>query len=85
MQGEWLNGLGLDDLLNAISLEPRALDVYTGGSKPGADGTGPADARPLRGRLMRSLHRRSGRALYRACRRFANIDITFGVTRWINR
>lgn len=78
-----LNGLGLDDLLNAISLEPRALDVYTGGSKP--------VVQMELGRLMRDrfgaayaiLHRADlAEALYRACRRFANIDITFGVTRW---
>ncbi len=78
-----LNGLGLDDALNAIGLEPRALDVYTGGARP--------VVQLELGRLMRDrfgaaysiMHRADlAETLYRACRRFANIDISFGVTRW---
>lgn len=78
-----LNGLGLDDALNAIGLEPRALDVYTGGARP--------VVQLELGRLMRDrfgaaysiMHRADlAEMLYRACRRFANIDIAFGVTRW---
>lgn len=78
-----LNGLGLDDALNAIGLEPRALDVYTGGARP--------VVQLELGRLMRDrfgaayaiMHRADlAETLYRASRRFANIDIAFGVTRW---
>lgn len=78
-----LNGLGLDDALSAVALEPRALDVYAGGAQP--------VVQMELGRLMRDtfgaayaiLHRADlAETLYRACRRFANIDIVFGVTRW---
>lgn len=79
-----LDSLGLGDEIGANGLEPKALDVYSGRA-----------ARPVvsleLGPLMRErfgapytvMHRADlASALYVASRRFANIDINFGVTDW---
>lgn len=79
-----LDRLGLSDALDQVSLEPKALDVYPQGSR-----------RPLismeLGAIMRErfgapyavMHRADlADVLYKACRRFANIDIVFGVRDW---
>lgn len=79
-----LDQLGLDDALTRLSLEPEALDVYRQGAQ-----------RPLLsmelGPIIRQrfgspyavMHRADlADLLYKACRRFANIDIVFGVRRW---
>lgn len=79
-----LNNLGLDEALTACSLEPTGIDIYP-------------DRRPTPlatlelGAVMRErfgapyavMHRADlADALYKACRRFANIDILFGVRSW---
>lgn len=79
-----LNQLGLGDALDRVSLEPRALDIYPQGAQ-----------RPLLsmelGPIMRErfgapyavMHRADlADVLYKACRRFANIDMVFGVRHW---
>jgi salicylate hydroxylase len=79
-----LNRLGLSDALDRVSLEPRALDIYPQGAQ-----------RPLLsmelGPIMRErfgapyavMHRADlADVLYKACRRFANIDMLFGVRNW---
>ncbi len=79
-----LNSLGLDGALADVSFEPAALDVYPQRA-----------ARPVvsmeLGALMRQqfgapyavMHRADlANVLYKACRRFANIDIVFGVRGW---
>lgn len=79
-----LDRLGLNEALSQTSLEPLALDTYASGA-----------SRPLvsleLGPLMRErfgapyavMHRADlADALYKATRRFANIDILFGVRQW---
>ena len=79
-----LNNLGLDEALTARSLEPSGIDIYPW-----------RRAAPLvtleLGAVMRQrfdapyavMHRADlADALYMACRRFANIDILFGVRGW---
>ncbi|MBD8064370.1 FAD-dependent monooxygenase [Devosia sp. PTR5] len=79
-----LNDLGLDDALSAVSFEPKALDTYAAGA-----------GRPIvsleLGGVMRDrfdapyavMHRADlAQVLYKATRRFANIDIIFGVRRF---
>lgn len=79
-----LDNLGLGDALSARSLEPDGIDIYPWRS-----------ATPLvtleLGAVMRTrfgapyavMHRADlADALYKACRRFANIDILFGVRSW---
>lgn len=79
-----LNNLGLDQAMTERSLEPSGLDLYPDGS-----------AAPLLtmelGQAMRQsfgaayvvMHRADlVDILYKACRRFANIDILFGVRSW---
>lgn len=79
-----LNQLGLGEALDRVSLEPRALDLYPQGAQ-----------RPLLsmelGAIMRErfgapyavVHRADlADVLYKACRRFANIDMVFGVRHW---
>lgn len=79
-----LDRLGLSDTLSTIGLEPEALDTYHHG-----------EARPFFamefGAIMRErfgapyavMHRADlAEALYRATRRFANIDVMFGVRNW---
>lgn len=82
-----LDRLGLGDALTQTSLEPLALDTYAGSA-----------SRPMvsleLGQLMRErfgapyavMHRADlADALYKAARRFANIDILFGVRHWQTR
>lgn len=79
-----LNDLGLGEALTRVSLEPQALDIYPHGQ-----------TRPLvnmeLGEIMIErfgapyavMHRADlANVLYKACRRFANIDILFGVRNW---
>lgn len=79
-----LDSLGLDEAIAANSLEPTGIDLYP-----------PRAKRPLvtleLGAIMRTrfgapyavMHRADlADALYKACRRFANIDIIFGVRSW---
>lgn len=79
-----LDQLGLDEPLSRLSLEPEALDVY-----PQRGGT-PLISMEL-GAIMRHrfgapyavMHRADlADLLYKACRRFANIDLQFGVRHW---
>ncbi len=79
-----LNDLGLDDALVARSLEPSGIDIYPW-RRPTPLVTlelGP----PMRQRFgapYAVMHRADlADALYKACRRFANIDILFGVRGW---
>ncbi|MBN9306293.1 MAG: hypothetical protein BGO82_19565 [Devosia sp. 67-54] len=76
-----LNQLGLDKTIAARSFEPRAIDVYPYRAKA------PVVSLEL-GPVMRErygvpyavMHRADlADALYRACKRFANIDLLFGV------
>jgi salicylate hydroxylase len=79
-----LDRLGLSEALDRVSLEPQALDIYPQGAQ-----------RPLLslelGAIMRErfgapyavMHRADlADVLYKACRRFANIDMLFGVRNW---
>lgn len=79
-----LNRLGLSDALDRVSLEPLALDIYPQGAQ------GPLLSMEL-GQIMRGrfgapyavMHRADlADVLYKACRRFANIDMLFGVRNW---
>ncbi|WP_332701155.1 FAD-dependent monooxygenase [Devosia sp.] len=79
-----LNNLGLDEALTARSLEPNGIDIF-----PYRRQT-PLVTLEL-GAIMRErfgapyavMHRADlADTLYRACRRFANIDILFGVRSW---
>jgi salicylate hydroxylase len=79
-----LNNLGLDDAVAARSLEPAGIDIYPR-HRPS-----PLVTLEL-GAIMRSrfgapyavMHRADlADALYKACRRFANIDILFGIRGW---
>lgn len=79
-----LNQLGLSDALDRVSLEPRALDLYPQGAQR------PVLSMEL-GTVMRErfgapyavMHRADlADVLYKACRRFANIDLVFGVRNW---
>ncbi len=79
-----LNRLGLSDALDRVSLEPQALDVYPQGAQH------PLLSMEL-GTIMRErfgapyavMHRADlADVLYKACRRFANIDMLFGVRNW---
>ncbi len=76
-----LNRLGLDKALAAAAFEPEGIDIYPHGAR-----------RPLvtleLGRILRErfgapyvvMHRADlAEALHRACKRFANIDMLFGV------
>lgn len=79
-----LDQLGLGDALDKVGLEPLALDLYPQGAQA-------PSAHMELGALMRSrfgapysvMHRADlADLLYKACRRFANIDISFGVRNW---
>ena len=79
-----LNNLGLDEALSARSLEPAGIDIYPHKS------AAPLVTMEL-GAIMAErfgapysvMHRADlADALYKACRRFANIDILFGVRSW---
>ncbi|ODT78864.1 MAG: hypothetical protein ABS76_22220 [Pelagibacterium sp. SCN 64-44] len=79
-----LDQLGLGSAVDKASLEPQALDLYPQGSQS------PSMSLEL-GPVMRErfgapygvMHRADlADLLYKACRRFANIDILFGVRHW---
>jgi salicylate hydroxylase len=79
-----LNNLGIGDAISARSLEPDGIDIYPHGR--------PVPLVTLElGAIMQArfgapyavMHRADlADALYKACRRFANIDIVFGVRNW---
>jgi salicylate hydroxylase len=79
-----LDRLGLSDALTHVALEPAALDTYQNGrSTPFFSMEfGPIMAERF-GAPYAVMHRADlAEALYRATRRFANIDIIFGVRGW---
>lgn len=79
-----LDRLGLSDALTRIALEPKALDTYQHGhSKPFYSMEfGPVMTERF-GAPYSVMHRADlADALYKATRRFANIDIIFGVRGW---
>ena len=79
-----LDRLGLSDALTHVALEPAALDTYQNGrSAPFFSMEfGPIMAERF-GAPYAVMHRADlAEALYRATRRFANIDIIFGVRGW---
>jgi len=79
-----LNRLGLDDALSAASLEPAGIDIYPFRRKTPLVTLALGEAARSRfGEPYAVMHRADlAEALYRATRRFANIDIVFGVENW---
>ena len=79
-----LDRLGLGEALDKASFEPAALDLYPQGSqKPLAHMELGAIMRERFGAPYAVMHRADlADLLYKACRRFANIDILFGVRHW---
>lgn len=79
-----LDRLGLSDAIDQVSLEPEALDVYAqGGQHPLVSMELGAIMRERFGAAYAVMHRGDlANLLYKACRRFANIDILFGVRGW---
>ncbi len=76
-----LNQLGLDKAIAARSFEPTAIDVYPfRARKPLVSLTLGAAMRERFGVPYAVMHRADlADALYRACKRFANIDLLFGI------
>jgi salicylate hydroxylase len=76
-----LNQLGLDKQIAAHSFEPAGIDLYAfRGKQPIVTLALGDTARRRFGVPYAVMHRADlADALYRACRRFANIDIVFGV------
>lgn len=76
-----LDRLGLSDELDRIAFEPKALDVIPFESKKPLISLEFGETIKQRfGAPYTVMHRADlAEALYRACRRFANIDIQFGV------
>ena len=79
-----LDGLGLADALSARSLEPVGIDVYPyGRPDPLVSLELGAAIHETFGAPYAVMHRADlVDALYKACRRFANIDMLFGVRNW---
>lgn len=79
-----LDRLGLGEAIARASLEPAALDTYPQGSQaPGVSMELGAIMRERFGAPYAVMHRADlADVLYKACRRFANIDILFGVGNW---
>jgi salicylate hydroxylase len=79
-----LNDLGLDAALAAHSLEPSGIDIYPyRRSSPLVTLELGAAIREKFGAPYAVMHRADlADALYKACRRFANIDMLFGVRAW---
>jgi salicylate hydroxylase len=79
-----LDRLGLGPALSEVSFEPEALDSYTLSSKaPIATMELGALMREKFGSSYAIMHRADLAAvLHSACRRFANIEIHFGVSDW---
>ncbi len=79
-----LDGLGLSDALTATGLEPAGIDIYPF-RRPEPLLTlelGPR-MRERFGAPYTVMHRADlAEALYRACRRFANIEVLFGTGNW---
>lgn len=79
-----LDNLGLDAAITARSLEPVGIDIYPH-RRPNPIVTLELGAimRQRFGAPYAVMHRADlADALYKACRRFANIDILFGVRNW---
>lgn len=79
-----LNNLGMDEALTQRSLEPSGIDIYPW-RRPTPLVTLELGAimRQRFGAAYAVMHRADlADALYMACRRFANIDILFGVRSW---
>lgn len=76
-----LDRLGVGRILGARAFEPEALDVYRlGAETPLASMRFGAAARDRFGAPYAVMHRADlVQSLYQACKRFANIDILFGV------
>ena len=76
-----LNQLGLDKAISARSFEPRAIDVYPYRAKrPVVSLELGAIIRERYGVPYSVIHRADlADLLYRACKRFANIDLLFGI------
>jgi salicylate hydroxylase len=76
-----LNQLGLDRQIAANSFEPEGIDLYSfRGKTPVQTLTLGATARAQFGVPYAVMHRPDlAEALYRACRRFASVDVVFGV------
>jgi salicylate hydroxylase len=76
-----LNQLGLDRQIAANSFEPEGIDLYSFRSKsPVQTLKLGATARARFGVPYAVMHRADlAEALYRACRRFASVDVVFGV------
>lgn len=79
-----LDRLGLSDVLKHLALEPAALDTYQNGkSKPFFSMEFGPIMEERFGAPYAVMHRADlADALYKATRRFANIDIIFGVRGW---
>lgn len=79
-----LDRLGLSDSLSRIALQPTALDTYQHGqSKPFFSMEFGEVMEQRFGAPYAVMHRADlADALYKASRRFANIDIIFGVRGW---
>lgn len=79
-----LNNIGIGDALSAHSLEPSGVDIYPW-RRPDPLVTLELGAimRQRFGAPYAVMHRADlADALYKACRRFANIDIIFGIRGW---
>ena len=76
-----LDSLGLSDDLSRAALFPEALDIWSGsGSSPTAQLVFGAAMAEAFGAPYAVLHRADlAQALHRACKRFANIEILFGI------
>ncbi|UJW86459.1 FAD-dependent monooxygenase [Devosia sp. SL43] len=79
-----LDRLGLDEAIAARSLEPEGIDIYPFGRRsPLVTLTLGQTMRDRFGAPYAVMHRADlVDALYKATRRFANIDILFGVRSW---
>ena len=79
-----LDRLGLDEVLSGASLEPSGVDIYPfKSSKPLVTLELGALMRPRFGAPYAVMHRADlAQVLHTASRRFANIDILFGVGNW---
>ncbi|KRA45664.1 FAD-dependent monooxygenase [Devosia sp. Root635] len=79
-----LDNLGLDQTISARTLEPSGIDIYPHcGSVPLVTLELGAIMRQRFGAPYAVMHRADlADALYKACRRFANIDIVFGTRNW---
>ncbi|HEV7344522.1 MAG TPA: FAD-dependent monooxygenase [Devosia sp.] len=79
-----LDNLGLHDALSARSLEPVGIDIYPyRRATPLVTLELGATIRQRFGAAYAVMHRADlADTLYKACRRFANIDIQFGIRGW---